>query len=181
MEKSLFHKNSPERPTPSPFDLIGPEIDHLKKGTSTRHGPKGKSNTSPWLIVLALLVVGGLYVLDPVLHAWYRGEAIRTYLYLHNYSTGPLAGDLIATGIFSPDEVNVLNRRTGSFQDYYRSPDAANQQAKKILKYMNDVQLLHAGKYQTLDPIGRLRYLLFIRTELIPPTDWSFLDPTISD
>ncbi len=46
---------------------------------------------------------------------------------------------------------------------------------------MANVKLLHAGKYQTLDPVGRARYLLFIKTGIFLPTEWSFLDPTVSE
>jgi hypothetical protein len=181
MEKSLFQKNSPEQSKPSPHDLIGPEIRHLKKGTSVRHGPNAKSSAPPWLVVIAFCGLAYLYLLDPVLHAWYRGEAISTYLYLHNYGTESQAGRLVATGIFTPHEVNVLNHRMGSFNDYYASVEAANQQAETIIKYMADVRLLHESKYQTLDPVGRMRYLLFIRTGIYLPTNWDFLDPGISD
>ena len=43
---------------------------------------------------------------------------------------------------------------------------------------MTNVQLLHAGKYQQLDPVGRMRYLIFIRTGIVLPTQWDFLDPS---
>ena len=181
MEKSLFHKDTPEGPSPTPYELIEPEIGHLKKGSSTRHGPRDKTKTPPWLIILALCGLGWLYVMDPFLHAWYKGEAARTYLYLHNYGAGPLLNDLIATRIFSPDEVEALNHRNGSFQDYYASPEAANRQAETIIHYMTALRLLHAGKYQQLGPVGRMRYLLFIRTGIAPPTQWSVLDPSVGN
>jgi len=181
MEKSLFHKKTAAGPSPTPYELIEPEIVHLKKGYSIRYGHKAQRKAPPWLLILAFCGLAWLYLRDPVLHAWYKGEAARNYLYLHNYGTGPLADNLIATRILSPYEVDVLNHRHGSFQDYYASPEAANRQAETIIKYITDLQLLHAGKYQQLDPVGRMRYLLFIRTGVILPTDWSFLDPSISD
>ena len=179
MENSLFHKNTPGNPPPTPYELIESEIGHLKKGSSIRQRPGGETKTPPWLIILALCGLAWLYLMDPFLHAWYKGEAIRTYLYLHNYGSGPLIDELIATRIFSPDEVETLNRRNGSYQDYYASPEAANHEAQTIINYMTDLHLLHAGKYQQLNPVGRTRYLLFIRTGLIPPTQWSILDPSV--
>jgi hypothetical protein len=181
MEKSLFRKSTPESPSPTPYELIEPEIVHLKKGYSIRHGPHAKAKTPPWLLILAFCALGWLYLMDPFYHAWYKGEAIRTYLYLHNYGTGSAATDLIATQIFSGDEVGTLNHRQGSFQDYYASPEAANREAEAIVQYMTNVRLLHAGKYQQLDPVGRMRYLLFIRPGLVLPTEWSFLDPSVGD
>lgn len=181
MEKSLFHKNTPEEESSprSPYDLIGHEIAHLKKGTSVRHGNKVPKSAAPWLIVLALCGLTGLYIMDPVIHAWDKGEAVKVYLYLHNYGSGPDAAKLIATQILAPDEVETLNHRNGSFQDYFASPEAANRQAEAITGYMTTVKLLHAGKYQQLDPVGRTRYLLFIRPGIFLPTQWNFLDPTV--
>ena len=181
MENSLFHKDTPEASPPTPYELIDHEIAHLKKGSSIRQGPGAKKKTLPWLVILALCGLGWLYVMDPFIHAWYKGEAVRTYLYLHNYGAGPLVNDLIATRIFSPDEMEALNRRNGSFQDYYASLEAANREAQTIIDYMTAVRLLHAGKYQQLDPVGRTRYLLFIRTGIVPPTDWNFLDPSVGN
>ena len=181
MEKSLFHKATPKGPSPTPYELIEPEIVHLKKGYSIRHGPRAQKKAPPWLVILAFCGLGWLYLMDPVLHAWYKGDAIRTYLYLHNYGTGPLADQLIATQIFSTEEVDALNHRHGSFQDYYASPEAANRQAQIIVDYMAALHLLHDGNYQHLDPVGRMRYLLFIRTGIVPPMEWSVLDPTVGN
>lgn len=181
MEKSLFHKKIPENPSPTPYELIEPEIVHLKKGYSIRYGPQTKPKTPPWLLILAICGLAWLYLMDPFYHAWYKGEAIRTYLYLHNFGTGPLVDNLTATQILSPDEVEALNHRQGSFRDYYASPEAANLQATAIINYMTSLNLLHAGKYLQLDPLGRMRYLLFIRTGIVLPTQWSILDPTVGD
>jgi len=179
MEKSLFQKKPLEGSSPTPYELIEPEIVHLKKGYSIRYGHKTQGKAPPWLVILGFCGLAWLYLMDPVLHAWYKGEAIRTYLYLHNYGAGPQADTLLATQIFSPDEVNTLNHQQGSFQDYYASPDAANREAETIIKYLTDLRLLHAGKYQHLNPVGRMRYLLFIRTGIVLPPDWSFLDPSV--
>ncbi len=179
MENSLFQKDAPVSAPPNPLKLIESEIGHLKKGSSIRHGPHAQSKKIPALIVIVLCGLVWLYVMDPVLHAWYKGDAVRTYLYLHNYGAGSRARDLVATQIFSPDEVRMLDRRTGSFQDYFTSPLEANEKADTIIKYMRGVELLHAGKYQQLDPVGRLRFFLFVRIGLIPPTAWTFLDPSV--
>jgi hypothetical protein len=181
MENSLFHKDRPEDRPPTPYELIEPEIVHLKKGYSVRYGPKAKKRMSPWLVILAFCGLAWLYLMDPIYHAWYKGEAIQTYLYLHNYGSGPMAANLLATQIFSPDEVNTLNHRQGAFQDYYSSPEAANRDAQLIIDYVNNVRLLHAGKYETLDPVGRMRYALFIYPGILLPTDWDFLDPSVGD
>jgi hypothetical protein len=180
MEKSLFHKKTAEGSPPTPYELIEPEIVHLKKGYSIRHG-QAKKKMSPWLVIVGACGLAWLYLMDPFLHAWYKGEAARTYLYLHNYGSEPLAESLVATQIFSTDEVNVLNHRHGSYQDYYPSPEAAKTEAETIIQYMTAVRLLHAGRYQQLDPVGRMRFALFIRTGILLPTDWDFLDPSISD
>lgn len=181
MAKSLFQKDNAEDSSPTPYELIEPEIVHLKKGYSIRHGPRSKPKKPLWLLVLAFCGLAWLYLMDPILHAWYKGEAAQTYLYLHNYGGGHKAEDLIATQILSPHEVETLNHRQGSFQDYYASPEAANRQADTIIDYMTSVRLLHDGKYLQLDPVGRMRYALFIRTGLVLPTDWGFLDPSVGD
>ncbi|HEV3273060.1 MAG TPA: hypothetical protein VGZ93_12845 [Candidatus Methylacidiphilales bacterium] len=181
MEKSIFHKKNRENQPPTPYELIEPEIVHLKKGYSIRYGARPKPKIPLWLFLLAFCGLGWLYLMDPILHAWYKGEAVRTYLYLHNYGGGSLANGLVASEILSPQEAAVLNRRQGSFQDYYASPEAADQQAGTIINYMTTVRLLHAGKYEQLDPVGRMRYLLFIRTGIVVPTQWSFLDPSVGE
>lgn len=179
MGKSLFDKNSPQDRPPTPYERLEPEIAHLKKGSSVRHGPNAKKRFSPWLVLLLLGTLIWFYIMDPVIHAWYRGEAVRTYLYLHNYGAGPLADELAATGLFTSDEIHTLGNRQGAFQDYYASPQAANHQAEVIIGYMKTVHLLHQGVYDQLDPINRLRYNLFIRPGIPLPTSWSFLDPSV--
>jgi hypothetical protein len=181
MEKSLFQKNNPEKPTPTPYELIENEIDHLRKGTSVRYGNKARGGTAPWLIIIGFCGLAWLYFMDPICHAWYKGDAVRTYLYLHAYGTGPQSSALVASGILTPDEVKTLNHRDGAYRDYFASPDEANRKAQAIANYMADVALLHAGKYQTLDPVGRMRYLLFIKTGIPIPTSWDFLDPSVGE
>jgi hypothetical protein len=179
MAKSIFHKPVPKPSPPTPYELIEPEIVHLKKGYSIRHGEKHPRRSPPWLLVIGFVWLVWLYIMDPVMHAWYKGEAVRTYLYLRNYGAGTEIKSLVATQILNPDEIATLNARSGSFQDYYSTPQVAADQATTISNYMKNVAELHAGKYQQLDPIGRMRYLLFIRTNLYLPVSWSFLDPSV--
>jgi hypothetical protein len=185
MENSLFRKNQDEQPTArkavNPFDLIEKEVEHLKHGTSVRHGKKAISSSPPWLILLALCGLAWLYLMDPFYHAWYKGEAVRAYLYLHNYGADSETANLVATQILSAEEIDVLNHRQGTFRDYYKSPEVASEKALGIIAYTNEVKALHAGKYQGLDPVGRMRYALFVKLGLVLPTDWTFLDPAVSN
>jgi hypothetical protein len=182
MASSLFQKKTPANPEPpTSYELIEPEIVHLKKGYSIRYGPKPRKKMSLWVVFLGFCGLAYLYLMDPILHAWYRGEAIKAYVYLHNYGAGNDAAELASTGILNPDEITVLDRRQGSFQDYYPSPQIAARHAQDVIAYMSEVKELHAGRYQELDPVGRMRYLLFIRTGLILPTSWTFLDPTVDN
>ncbi len=158
--------------------VIEPEITHLKKGQSARH-KDGAKKSVPWIFSLILCFLLGLYVMDPFLYGWHKSEAIRTYLYLHNYGAGTATGKLIASGIFSQDEIAAMNRKQGSFQDYFATPEAADLKATSIVDLHGQrPRLLHDGKYDKLDPLGRMRYLLFIRTGIPLPQSWSsLLDP----
>lgn len=178
MGESLFRRKTTGPPRQlSPHELIEHEITHLKKGTSSRyHKPQKRSL---WLVVLAALGLAWLYLMDPILHAWYKGEAIRDYLYLHNYGAGNEATELAASGILSPEEIHTLDERHGLYQDYYATPKAAADDADSIISYLDSVKQLHRGRYEELDPVGRMRYLLFIRTGLVLPTRWDFLDPGV--
>jgi hypothetical protein len=182
MGESLFQRKTGDKPaTLSPYDLIEREIDHLKHRPSVRYGTKSKRRMSAWLLVLAACGLGWLYLMDPFEHAWYKYEAISSYLYLHNYGTGKDADELAAAGILQPEEVTLLNRRHGSYQDTYASPGTAAATAQAIIAYMHSVKQLHAGAYANLDPVGRLRYVLFIRPGLFLPTSWDCLDPAVND
>ena len=179
---SLFHKDTPEEKKPlNPYDLIEKEVAHLKKGTSVRHGGKARNVKAPWLVIIGFLGLAWLYTMDPFLHAWYKGEAVRAYLYLHQYGSEADITSLTGAHILSLEEIDVLNHRTGSYQDYYKSADDAQKTANTIVTYMSNVQLLHQGKYQTLNPVGRMRCVLFIRVGIVLPTDWAFLDPAVSN
>jgi hypothetical protein len=179
MEKSLFRKKTPRDSPATPYELIEPEIVHLKKGYSIRHGEKRKRKSPSWLVVLGFCGLAWLYLMDPFIHAWYKGEAVRAYVYLHNYGAGSLSDNLVKSGILTLEEADILNRRQGAFQDYYASPQAANDEAQTIIDYMKSVRDLHDGQYVNLSPVGRMRYFLFIQTGLVLPTNWTFLDPDV--
>jgi len=178
---SLFDKNKPDgRRARTPEELIEKEVRHLRKGQSTRHHNLSPSRTATWLLVLVIGALIWLYVMDPITYAWYKGEGVRTYLYLHSFGSGKLEQQLLLSGIFSSDEIEALkHRQGGAYQDYYATPQDAERQAKTIITHMENVRLLHEGKYQQLHWIGKLRYALFIRLGIPVPTQWSFLNPTI--
>jgi hypothetical protein len=181
MANSLFHKDSPdEKKPPTPYELIEKEVEHLKKGTSVRHGGAARNRKAPWLAILAFMGLAWLYLMDPFLHAWYKGEAIRVYLYLHQYGSEADLATLVGAHLLSLEEIDVLNHKTGSFREYYNSADDARKRVDAIVSYTTKVQELHAGNYQPLDPVGRMRCVLFVRLGLVLPTDWIFLDPTVT-
>ena len=181
MEKSLFRdKETPESRPPDPYDLIDKEIGHLKKGSNVRHGPNAKNRTPNLLLILGFCGIAWLYLMDPFYHAWYKGDAVKAYLYLRNFGSASDVTNLVASGILNPEDLDNLNHRSGSYQDYYSSPDAAKKNAEAVINYMTSVKLLHAGKYQQLDPVGRMRYAVFLKFGIILPTDWPFLDPTVN-
>jgi len=178
---SLFDKNRPEGKAqpPTPHELIEKEVAHLKKGSSTRHG-KGTPATK--ITFGAVVLIGAfvwLYAMDPFIYAWYKGEAARTFLYLHNSGSAAEEQKLVASGMFSDEEVDVLKQRQGSFQDYYATPDAANRQAETIIHYLNEVRALHAGHSDELGTLNKVRYTIFIKLGIPVPMQWSFLNPTI--
>jgi hypothetical protein len=128
------------------------------------------------------VLVGGLLVLffmDPVLHALRREQAIRDYLYLHSYGSEKRAAELLATHIFTPNEIVLLNHRHDPVQDDYASPTQANRDEEAIVSYLRGVDNLHRGNYDDLDPIGKIRYQFFIRWGMNPPVDWKWLDPAV--
>jgi hypothetical protein len=120
-----------------------------------------------------------LYFLDLPLHAYFRGEAVRNYLYLHHYGSDRKATELVDTGIFRAEELDLLDRRTGSFQGYYTNPLEASRAADTIIGYLRGVDALQRGEYDKLDPVNKVRYQLFVRFGLLPPTRWGLLDPSI--
>lgn len=177
---SIFNKDpATDRPL-SNFDRIAPEVAHLKKSSSVRHGPgEATRRTAPYLITLLVCALLWLYGMDTVLYAWHKSEAIRVYLYLHNYGSQSKIDALLSTHMFTGDEISIMNSRQGSFQDYFPSRTAAEQKADSIVDYIHSVADLHAGKYDKLDDIGKLRDILFIRPGLFVPTQWDLLNPAV--
>lgn len=176
--ESIFSKDPTARAL-TVYDRIAPEITHLKKGGSVRDGSNAGSKTGAWAASIALGILLVLFFMDPFLYAMHKSDAIRAYLYLHNHDSTSATDALVASQIFSQDEIMAMNGRQGSFQNYFSSPAQAKHRAASIVGYMSGLHNLHYGDYPQLDPIGKLRYLLFIRVGLYPPTVWSGLNPSI--
>ena len=177
--KTSPSSGKPARPSPFSRELIEKEIAHLKKGRSVRQTREARGGWTRTLLSLAVLVLVGLYALDPVLFSYHRGEAIRAYLYLHNYGDDRQAEAVAATGLLKPGEVRELNRRRGSFQDYFGGTEAAEQKAAALIRYMDGVRALHEHRYDALTPLNKLRYILFVKTGLTPPIRWDVLNSSI--
>jgi hypothetical protein len=158
--------------------LIEHEIKHLKNRTSVRYGTRERARSSSlWLLGLAICALVGLYLLDPLQHAVYKYQAIHAYGYLHAFGGGREAAELASSGILRPEEVTYLNQGLETYKDSYATPAAAAQTARSIVNYMAEVKLLHAGRWEKLDLLERVRYDLFVRPGLPMPIAWSFLDP----
>lgn len=160
-------------------ERIEAEIGHLKKKGSVRDA-KARRYAMAWTIVLiAVITLVTLYCLDPLLHSYYKGNAIKAYLYIHNYGNEATAQQLVATGILNREELIVLNRRQGAFQDSYSSPDAANADVQAILDYQAGLRRLQGGDFDKLTPVNKVRYYLFVVPGIPMPTDWQILDPAV--
>jgi len=182
MSGSLFHR-TPAAATPgpaTPHELIQKEVAHLKKGKSARYGDKPVRKASIWALVGVICALIWLYIQDPVLHAWYKSEAIKTYVYLHYFGSSEQAAEFGSSGILRPEEIVELNHSPQSYKDEYTSLQDALSSSHKIILYMNSVRKLHAGKYEKLDFIGTVRYDLFIRNGINLPTAWDSLDPVVN-
>jgi hypothetical protein len=180
---SLFRNNPLGAGTSSPYarERIEKEIAHLKKSVSVRD-PKQQGRTlGAWVLVIGVLGLLWLFFMDPVLRAFKRNEAIHAYLYLHSFGSDAKAQAIAATGVFTPSDIERLNRRQGSFQDYFATPAAATQAADAAVAYFKGVKNFQEGRYEKLDRLGKLRYQLFLRFGLRPPTQWSFIDPSVSE
>ena len=178
--------SSPQRKAPpgkpsSPFarELIEKEIAHLKKKGSVRHAQEERRHLSRGLMILAILGVLWLYFMDPILYAYDRGDAIRTYLYLHKYGNDAKAAALAASGFLSAYETQQLDKRQGSFQDYFNGTEAADRKADALIRYLQGVHNLHQDNYPALSPLNKFRYTVFVKTGLTPPAQWEFLNPSI--
>ena len=176
--ESIFSRDPTSRAR-TVIEQIGPEIRHLQKGGATAREGARSSKMGAWTASIALFILLALFLMDPFLYAWHKSDAIRAYVYLNNYDSGSATRSLAASGIFSKSEISAMNDRHDSYQGYFSSPAEAEQTAVAIVGYMNGLRDLRAGRYQQLDSIGKLRYLLFVRMGLNPPTSWSGLNPTV--
>jgi hypothetical protein len=172
-------RSASDQPDPYRRDLIEKEIAHLKKGRSVRTTGDDARAFSRTLMIAIILAAVWIYVMDPLLFAYHRGDAIRAYLYLHNYGNDRKAAELAQSGYFSEYERQVLDKRIGSFQDYFVGTEAAGKTADSLIGYLQGVRDLHNDHYATLTPLNKLRYVLFVKTGLNPPVRWEFLNPSI--
>ncbi len=79
-----------------------------------------------------------------------------------------------------PERIALLNQRSGAFQDYYPGPGEGNRAADSVIRYLQGVTDLRNGDYEKLNWVGKIRYQLFVRFGLHPPTRWKLLDPAIN-
>lgn len=179
--ESLFSKDPTARPPLPPYAIerIQQEIEHLRKRSSVRSARAESLGPTRFFSAFALCALLWLYFMDPFLYAYHKGDAIRTYLYLHDHGNEQKAASLVSTGIFSEMEARYLSNQQGPFPEYFASPQEAEQTADAIIGYMNGLSDLRAGQYDRLDPIGKLRYLLFVRQGFLPPNSWDALSPSI--
>ena len=179
MGKSLFHNDTPEEKPPPP-DPYAPDRQGNRPSQKGQFRPSWNKEEpdANWLIVIAFLGLAWLYLMDPIYHAWYKGDAVSPGLSLPAQlwqRVGRAA--LAACGILGGEDIDNLNHRSGSFRDYYPSPDARRGHRQKIIRYMTNVRLLHDGKYEQLRPRwARMRYAIFIKFGIVVPTQWCFLD-----
>ncbi|MCE0499131.1 MAG: hypothetical protein LV481_14415 [Methylacidiphilales bacterium] len=183
MASSIFDKDPSKQPVPSAYarERIEKEIAHLQKARSTRHRTDERHTLGFIVVCVILLAIAGLYFMDPIIYSWDKGDAMQAYLYLHNCGSDQKARALVATGILTQAEVEILNRRHGSFQDYYASPQAAQKTADSIINFMNGLSTQRDGPYDSLDILGKIRFNLFCRWGLIPPTEWPSLNPVVKE
>jgi len=161
------------------FEQIGPEIQHLEKGGSTVRVGKAHSKAGARAATIGICALLGLFFMDPFLYEMHKSTAIRAYVYLHSQGSDTSLQPLITSGIFSKDEIARLNKQRGLYQSDFSSTIDAETHAAGVVSFVNEMQALHRGDYEQLDPIGKLRYLIFVRIGLEPPTTWSGLNPSV--
>lgn len=179
---SIFSSEPGDKKPLDPYarERIEREIDHLKKPKPVRDAREQSRRLGIWVTVLVVLTLLGLFFMDPVVYSWKRGDATHAYLYLHNFGKEDKAQAIAATGIFTASEIDVLNHRQGTFQDYFPTPAAAAASADSVVAYMKGVADLHAQRYDRLDILGKIRYQLFVRWGLEPPIKWDMLDSSVN-
>jgi hypothetical protein len=164
------------KPEPFARELIEKEIEHLKNRRGVRHAQETPRAWGKIIACLVVLAVLWFYSMDAFLFSYARGDAIHVYLYLHNYGSDAKAHVMAASGLLTDNEVQQLNHRTGSFQDYFTGTGPAEQRAVELIAYMDQVHALQEGNYDALSPLNKVRYFLFVKTGLTPPIHWPFLD-----
>jgi hypothetical protein len=180
---SLFSRDPGAQKQPlGPYsaERLEPEIAHLRKRKPVRSARETSQTLGVWVSLLLVVALLALFFMDPPLHGWNRGSAIRAYLYLHGSGSEESTRALAACGILTANEVDFLSRRSGQFQDYFSTPTEAEETARAIVRYMKGVSDLHAGHYDRLDLLNKIRFQLFVRWGLEPPTEWDFLDPSVN-
>ena len=178
---SLFDKD-PSQKDPLPAyatERIEKEIAHLKKKGSTRQGADERKTFAKLICFLAVVGFIWLFVMDPFLYAYYKGNAIRAYLYLHNYGDDAKAAQLQTYGILSSDDVAILNEKQGSFTDYFVGATPAKATVDDAVAYMKGVTDLRTGHYVALSPLNKVRYTLFFHFGLSTPEQWGILNPKV--
>ena len=176
--ESIFSKDASAARVVTVYDRIGSEIAHLNKGSSVRDAGR-TSKAGAWAASIALFLLLGLFFMDPFLYSIHKATAIRAYLYLHSYGAASTTAELVGSGVFSKSEISEMDAQHGSFQSYFTSTTDAKDQAQSTVDFITSMRNLRYGHYQDLDPIGKLRYLLFIRIGLYPPSVWSGLNPSV--
>lgn len=167
------------KPAPFSRELIEKEIEHLKKRRGVRSAQDTERAWGKALLGLAVVALFWLYAMDPFFFSYNRGDAIRVYLYLHNYGNDAQARAVATCGLLTPSEVVQLDHRAGSFQDYFNGTGPAERKAAELEAYMDQVRALHQGRYESLSLVNKLRYFLFVKTGLIPPIRWQALNSSI--
>ena len=164
------------------MEWIEAEIAHLRHRTSVRNmSPAQRRSAGVSLLTLFMVLLLGLFFMDPIVHSFKKETAIHTYLYLRNSGSEQKTREILATGIFTANEIDLLNHQHGSFQDYFPTPQAADASADSIARYFQAMNDLRAGNYARLDGLGKIRYQLFVRFGLIPPRQWRIVDPSVHE
>ena len=177
---SIFTKDTTRTRPPTNLEKIEKEISHLVGGSSVRKKPgESTKRFASWVLILVVGSLLALYFMDPFVYAMRKSSAISVYLYLNNHEAGDATKALIATHIFTKDELYALNRRQGSYQAYFASPGEAKKAAAVIVAYMKGVSDLQSGRYDDLDDLNKIRFRLFVDNGLRPPRTWNMLNPSV--
>ena len=174
-EDPSLRPEQPLRQAPLEFAKgVVQETEHLRKKPS-------EWRKVSWLQIITGLIVCvlvGLFCMDPFLYAHEKSQAIPAYIYLNNDGMQSKAQALAESGMFTHDEIIEMNQRPTP-AGVFDSLEAASTAADEVLGYMSGVNNLQAGRYDSLDPIGKVRCVLFVRLGFPPPVKWDQLNPTV--